>query len=135
MVRSEEYQVLVGGIAIGPLLILDEPLSLWGGLDPVTGLIIDQSHPQLGESMSGRIAVMAHGRGSSSSSTILAEAMRLGTAPAGFVLGEPDAILVIGALVGERLYERSCPIVCGPAPVGEAGNWKIDHNTVEPNSA
>jgi uncharacterized protein len=135
MVISEEYQVLVGGIAVGPLMILDEPLSLWGGLDPVTGLIIDQSHPQLGESMTGRIAVMAHGRGSSSSSTILAEAMRLGTAPAGFILGEPDAILVIGALVGERLYERSCPIVCGPTPVGEADSWKIDQNAVAPTSA
>ena len=51
------------------------------------------------------------GRGSSSSSTVLAEAIRLGTAPAGIVSSEPDPILVIGALVAARLYGRTCPIV------------------------
>ena len=54
---------------------------------------------------------MPCGRGSSSSSTVLAEAIRLGTAPAAIVLSEPDPILVIGALVAQRLYARTCPIV------------------------
>lgn len=131
---TNEYRVLVGGAASGEILHLDQPLSLWGGLDPSTGVIIDRSHPQTGQSMTGRIVVMPHGRGSSSSSSVLAEALRLGTAPAGFVLGEPDAILVIGALVANRLYSTTCPIVSGPSPASRAGIWRIDQNqvTLEP---
>jgi len=128
MVNPERYRVLVGGVARGELLRLGEPLSLWGGLDPATGLIVDRNHSRVGTSVLGRIVVMPHGRGSSSSSSVLAEALRLGTAPAGFILSEPDAILVIGSLVANRLYSTSCPILCGPEPGGWAGTWEIDHN-------
>jgi hypothetical protein len=126
------YSVLVGGAATGELLHLAEPLSLWGGLDPETGLIIDRNHPQQGESMAGHIVVMPHGRGSSSSSSVLAEAMRLGTAPAAFVVGQQDSILVIGSLVGRHLYSVSCPILCGPVPPRYPGTWTIDQNQLLP---
>ena len=95
----------------GTALVLDEPLSLWGGMDPATGLIIDARHPQRGESVSGRVLVMPSGRGSSSSASVLAEAVRAGTAPAAILLGEPDLILAIGAAVGEELYGVRVPVV------------------------
>lgn len=101
---------LVAGEARGPILAT-APLSFWGGYNPEAGRIIDRSHPALGEALAGRILVMPCGRGSSSSSTVLAEAIRLGTAPAAIVLSEPDPILVIGALVAARLYARTCPIL------------------------
>lgn len=101
---------LVAGEARGPVLAM-APLSFWGGYDPEAGKIIDRSHPAPGAELAGRILVMRSGRGSSSSSTVLAEAIRLGTAPAAIVLAEPDPILVIGALVAARLYGRTCPIV------------------------
>lgn len=101
---------LVAGAARGPVLAT-APLSFWGGCDPETGRVIDRSHPALGETLAGRILAMPAGRGSSSSSTVLAEAIRLGTAPAAIVLSESDPILVIGAIVAERLYRRLCPIV------------------------
>jgi predicted aconitase with swiveling domain len=107
-------------------------LSLWGGLDPETGLIIDRSHPQVGRSMTGVIVSMPHGRGSSSSSSVLAEALRIGTGPAGFILASPDSIMVVGSLVANRLYGTNCPIVCGPLPSGSTGTWVIDHNRVHP---
>ena len=37
---------LVPGAAAGAPLLLDEPLSFWGGLDPAVGTIIDRRHPQ-----------------------------------------------------------------------------------------
>jgi hypothetical protein len=124
--------VLVEGMATGDLLRLDAPISLWGGLDPETGLIIDRSHPQFGESMTGAIVAMPHGRGSSSSSSVLAEALRIGTGPAGFILATPDSILVVGSLVAGQLYGKSCPIVCGSVPDPSTGTWVIDHNRVQP---
>ncbi|HZD23490.1 MAG TPA: DUF126 domain-containing protein [Acidimicrobiia bacterium] len=97
------------------MLFLDEGLSLWGGYDPETGRIIEPTHPQFGECLTGRIVYMPLGRGSSSSSSALAESMRLGTAPAGIVLGEPDSILVVGSLVANQLYGVECPIYVGEA--------------------
>jgi predicted aconitase with swiveling domain len=106
-----EGRMLVGGSATGRALVLDEPLSFWGGLDPSTGEIVETGHPQRGEVVSRRILVMPSGRGSSSSATVLAEAIRAGTAPAGIVLAEPDDIIAIGALVAAELYGIAIPIV------------------------
>jgi predicted aconitase with swiveling domain len=107
-------RALLAGEAAGPALVLDAPLSLWGGMDPHTGRISDHHHPQLGATVSGRVLVMPSGRGSSSSSSVLAEAIRLGTAPLAILLAEPDEILVVGALVAQYLYERTCPILALP---------------------
>ena len=104
---------LVAGRVSGELLVLGQSLSFWGGFEAETGRIVDQTHPQFGESLTGKIVYMPQGRGSSSSSSVLAEAMRIGTAPAGLVLGEPDSILVIGSLVARLLYDVECPIYVG----------------------
>jgi hypothetical protein len=103
--------VLAGGVADGPALRLDAPLSLWGGVDPGSGEIIDARHPQRGTSVSSRVLVMASVRGSSSSSSVLAEMVRAGCAPAAILLGEADLILAVGAAVAEELYGISVPIV------------------------
>ncbi|MEP7081474.1 MAG: DUF126 domain-containing protein [Chloroflexota bacterium] len=98
----------------GRALVLAEPLSLWGGMDPATGEVIDAHHPQRGASLADRVVVMAAGRGSSSSASVLAEAVRAGVAPAAILLGEPDLILAIGTAVAEELYGRSVPVVVLP---------------------
>jgi uncharacterized protein len=106
-----EARALVAGTAEGRPLLLDEPLSFWGGVDPASGDIIDARHPQHGANVAGRILVMPSGRGSSSSSSVLAEAIRAGTAPAAIVLGEADPILALGAIVARELYGLTIPIV------------------------
>jgi hypothetical protein len=101
--------------ASGRALVLGEPLSLWGGVDPSTGQIVDGHHPQRGQRLAGRIVVMPAGRGSSSSASVLAELARAGVAPAAFVLGEPDLILSIGSAVADELYGVRIPVlVAGP---------------------
>jgi uncharacterized protein len=97
-----EATTLVAGEAEGRALVLDEPLSFWGGVDPATGDIV-----------AGRVLVMPSGRGSSSSSSVLAEAIRAGTAPAAIVLAEPDPILALGAIVARELYDVAMPVVVG----------------------
>lgn len=99
-------------------LLLDEPLSLWGGVDPATGDIVDAHHPQRGQNIAGRVVIMPAGRGSSSSASVLAEMVRLGTAPAAVVLGEPDLILAIGAEVAWELYGVRVPIDVDPTVRG-----------------
>ena len=92
-------------------LVLEEGLSLWGGMDPATGELIDAHHPQRGANLAGRVVVMPSGRGSSSSASVLAEAVRAGTAPAAILLREADLILAIGAAVAEELYGVRVPVI------------------------
>jgi predicted aconitase with swiveling domain len=112
--RELQGRALVAGDAAGPALVLEAPLSLWGGMDPHSGRLTDHHHPQHGVTLTGQVLVMPSGRGSSSSSSILAESIRLGTAPLAILLSDPDDILVLGALVAEYLYARTCPIVVLP---------------------
>lgn len=102
---------MVAGSASGPALVFNEPVSLWGGVDPTTATVVDRLHPQRGVSLCGAVVFMPSGRGSSSASSILVEMVRLGTAPAAFVLLGPDEMLTIGSLVAEELYDRVVPIV------------------------
>ena len=104
-------RVLADGKAEGEALVLREPLSLWGGVDPESGVIIDARHPQRGSSIAGRVLVMPAVRGSSSSSSVLAETVRAGCGPAAILLGESDLILAVGAAVAEELYGKRVPIV------------------------
>lgn len=108
---ADAERVLMTGEARGPVLVLEEPISFWGGLDPESGIIIDQAHPQVGESVVGRILLMHSGRGSSSGSSVLTEVLRAGIGPAAIVMREADEILVIGALAAEELYGITLPIV------------------------
>ena len=103
--------VLVPGAAEAEVVALSEPLSFWGGLDPATGCITDVHHPDHGTCVTGRILVMPSGRGSSSSSSVLAEAIRSGTGPAAIVLAAADPIVALGAIVAEELYGRTVPVL------------------------
>lgn len=104
-------ETLCPGSGSGEVLFLDEPLSLWGGTDLATGVITDVHHPQHGVSLAGRVLVMTASRGSSSSSSVLAEQIRAGVAPAAILLGSRDAILTLGAIVAAEVYGIRAPIV------------------------
>lgn len=106
-----EGEALTCGQARAKTLVLDEPISFWGGVDENTGRLIDTHHPQLGASVAGIILVLRCGRGSSSSSSVLAECLRNGVGPAAIVLAEPDPILALGALVAAELYGVAMPVV------------------------
>ena len=117
--RAFNAVTLVSGAASGPILRLDEPLSFWGGLDPATGTIIDRWHPQRGARVVGRMLMMPGGRGSSSGSATLAEALRLGNGPAAILMLERDAIVVVGAMVAVELYGLACP-----AALADGRDWE-----------
>jgi predicted aconitase with swiveling domain len=102
---------LVDGSAAGRLVVLDAPLSLWGGLDVESGTIADVTHPQHGLQLGGAILAMFIARGSSSSSSTLVEAARRGTAPAAIIMTQPGPILTIGSLVAADLYGLEIPIL------------------------
>jgi predicted aconitase with swiveling domain len=102
---------VVPGESVGQVLNLERPLSFWGGVDPETGRVTDVHHPQHGVVVTGRVLVMPTGRGSSSSSSVLLECVRAGTAPAALLVHHVDPILPVGAAVAIELYGRGPAVV------------------------
>ena len=104
-------RVLVPGTGDGRLLRLRAPISLWGGVDPVAGKIIDPRHPDFGVSIRGTVLSIPGAVGSSSSSAIMLELLRERTAPAAVLMAHADAILALGVVVGQELGYETCPVL------------------------
>src|SRR5215210_1371295 len=102
---------LMEGYAQGELLSAEVGLSFWGGVDPLTGVVIDQHHPLCGESLAQRVLAIPSGRGSCSGSGVLLELILNGHAPAAIVVCEREEILTLGALVAAVVFERSIPVL------------------------
>lgn len=101
---------LTYGQASGPILRLDEPISFWGGVDH-RGVIVDHTHPQCGQVVSGTVLAMTTSRGSSSGSFCLMELMRTNLAPAAIVLTEADGVTCTGVLVGTETFGIQLPVI------------------------
>jgi predicted aconitase with swiveling domain len=100
---------LIDGTAHAEVLHLDEPLNVWGGLDPTTGNIVHRLHPQYGRCVTGTVLVLPETRGSGTNAQVVAQAMANGVGPAAVVLGRPDTVVVAGLVVGRELYGHVCP--------------------------
>lgn len=124
--KVADARVLVAAAGVGPLLRLRAPISFWGGVDPVAGTVADPRHPDHGRSIAGTVLLVPAAVGSSSSSAIMLELLREGTAPAAIVLGRADAILALGAVVGRELGYTPIPIVeLSPEALGSVADGNI----------
>lgn len=107
--------LIVPATVEGPILVCTEGLSVWGGVDPVTGRIIDAHHPQRGESLAGRVVLMPTSRGSCTGSGVLLGLAFAGTAPKALIFREAEDILTLGALVAQRLFGHAIAVLRLPA--------------------
>ncbi len=102
---------VVVGEATGRLLVSHEPLSFWGGYDAQTGEIIDRTHPLRGHTAAGAVLAIPGTRGSSTTTAVLLESVRQGTAPAGLLTRGTDSFLALASIVAEELYGKGFPVV------------------------
>lgn len=107
-------KLLLPGAGEGPVLKLPT-LSLWGGVDPLSGRLSDPALPHCGESVKGRVLMIAEPVGSSSSSAVLLELLHAGNAPAAIVLGRADAIVALGILVAREMGWATIPLAVMPS--------------------
>ena len=108
---SIEARAVVPGRAKGSALVSSEPLSFWGGYDPKTGEILDRRHPLSGELAAGKILAIPFTKGSSTTTQILLEAIRAGTAPSAIVSRGEDAFLALASIVADEMYQKPIPIL------------------------
>lgn len=117
---------VVPGSAAGELLVSLEPISFWGGYDYQTGAIIDRHHPLCGQVAAGKVLAIPFSRGSSTTSAILLEAVRAGTAPAAILTTDADSFFALASIVAETLYGRVIPILAlEPSELArlQSGQW------------
>ena len=101
---------IIPGKVSGALLVSSEPLSFWGGYDQETGQIIDQRHPLAGETAAGRILALPFTRGSSTTTAVLLEAIRAGTAPLAILTTSSDSFFALASIVADEMYHRPIPL-------------------------
>lgn len=101
----------IAGSAKGIALVSSEPLSFWGGYDWKTGEIIDRRHPLSGEIAKGKILAIPFTRGSSTTTAVLLESIRAGTAPAGIITTATDFFFALASVVADEMYASPIPLV------------------------
>lgn len=104
-------QTVIAGLAAGQALAASEPLSFWGGYDHTTGEIIDRRHPLSGHGAAGRILCLPFTRGSSTTTAVLLEAVRAGTAPAAIITTGVDTFFALASVVADEMYGQPVPLL------------------------
>ncbi len=126
---------VIAGAAAGPVLHADVGLSFWGGVDPVSGLVIDTHHPLHGRSVAGTVLALPSGRGSCSGSGVLFELLLNGRAPAALVFSHHEAILTLAVSLAAELFGIAIPVVqLDPADFAALGTQayaRVEGGTVE----
>jgi len=102
---------IVEGAAEGEALVTTEALSFWGGYDFHTGEIIDKHHPLAGVRAAGRILVVPFSKGSSTTTAVLLEAVRAGTAPAAILTTGVDSFFALASIVADVMYGKAFPVI------------------------
>src|SRR5215204_7759503 len=101
----------IPGSAKGIALVSHEPLSFWGGYDWQSGEIIDRRHPLSGMNAKGKILAIPFTRGSSTTTAVLLEAIRAGTAPNAIITTATDFFFALASVLADELYTTPLPLV------------------------
>ena len=102
---------IIAGQAKGVALVSNEPLSFWGGYDWKSGEITDRRHPLSGSNAKGKILAIPFTRGSSTTTAVLLEAIRAGTAPSAIITTSTDFFFALASIVADELYTQRLPLV------------------------
>ena len=110
-ISNNDATIYVQNDVDSDIVVCDEGLSFWGGVDPDTGVIIDIHHPNCGEELSGKVVLMPTSRGSCSGSGVLLQLAQNGNAPAALIFRETEDILTLGAMIAERLFNKNIAVL------------------------
>jgi uncharacterized protein len=103
----------VEGQVEGDAIVSRLPFGFWQGLDPQTGLVIDQRHDLIGSSLKDKVFVYPYGRGSTGAPGIFLEAVRNRVAPIAIVNVNSEPMIQVCALLAKAFFDKSIPVVDG----------------------
>ncbi|MCD6125751.1 MAG: DUF126 domain-containing protein [Thaumarchaeota archaeon] len=94
-------RIIWSGWAKGEALVSNQPISFYGGIDPMTGEIVERGHELEGKSIAGKILVFPYGKGSTVGSYIILRLKKRGIAPKAMVNIRCEPIIAVGAIIAE----------------------------------
>lgn len=112
---------VVGGYAEGEALVTRDTISGWGGINPMTGTVIETRHELRGQSFKDRILVFPGAKGSSGWSAAFHVTRITGTAPKAMVFNEMTTKIALGAVV--MRIPSVTDLDRDPLEVIETGDW------------
>ena len=90
---------VVGGVAEGEALVTRETISGWGGVQAMTGTVIESRHELKGVSFAGKVLVFPGAKGSSGWSGVFHTARLAGSAPLAMVFTTMTTKVALGCVV------------------------------------
>jgi predicted aconitase with swiveling domain len=121
---------VVEGRASGEILYSPEPITFFGGVDTATGRVVERSHPLYAQTLSGKILIFPHSKGSTVGSYILLRLARRKLAPAGIVTLHPDEVTIVGAIISKIPMITNVSIRAGDFPAaGRRGYLEVSTET------
>lgn len=87
------------GVASGEALVSSQPISFLGGVDPLTGVVVDRNHELAGKSVSGKVLVFPHGKGSTVGTYTLYQLAKRGLGPVAIINRVAEPIVAVGAII------------------------------------
>ncbi len=112
---------VVGGVAEGEALVTKETISGWGGVNAMTGTVIESRHELKGVSFAGKILIFPGAKGSSGWSGLFHMTRLRGTAPLAMVFNIMTTKAALGAVVMRIPTVTECD--ADPLEVIETGDW------------
>ena len=83
----------------GVAIVSDEPIGFYGGIDSVTGIVIEKGHSLEGECIKDKILVVPCGKGSTVGSYVIYGLKKNGVAPRGIINEETETIVATGVIL------------------------------------
>jgi len=87
------------GVAEGEIIYTSQPISFLGGVDPMSGRIIEKGHELHGKSIAKKVFVFPHGKGSTVGSYVIYQLKLNEVAPAAMINEETEPIVAVGAII------------------------------------
>ena len=116
---------VVGGHAEGEALVTRDTISGWGGINPMTGTVIETRHELRGQTFKDKILVFPGAKGSSGWSAAFHVTRITGTAPRALVFNEMTTKIALGAVV--MRIPSVTDLDQDPLALIETGDWvKVD---------
>lgn len=94
-------RIISKGQAKGEALVSNDPISFLGGVDPLTGLVIDSKHELNGKKIKDKILIIPGGKGSTVGSYVIFQMAKSKTAPKAIVCLKAEPIIATGAIMAE----------------------------------
>lgn len=96
-----EGRVIFEGEAEGRILFSTMGISFYGGVDPLTGCVVEKGHDLEGQCVAGSVLVFPTGKGSTVGSYTLYRLKKSGLAPAAIINRECEPITAVGCIISE----------------------------------